>query len=91
MTNVIPFPRAVAGIPATQIPRVEFERLADLALDIVDHIILLLDEADGDPDSEPDADREPSLAAPLGGASQVVWAAGSDDDREVSAVPTEAF
>lgn len=85
MSNVIPFPRAVAGIPATRIPRAEFERLAELALDVVDRIILLLDEVDGDPDAEPDADGEPSLAAPVSGPSQVLWAIGSDRDDEALA------
>ena len=29
-------------------------------------------------------DDEPSLAAPAGGASQIVWCAGCDDNRKVS-------
>ncbi len=47
---------------ATRIPREEFERLAELALDVVDRIIRLLDEADGDSDLEAGVDAEPSLA-----------------------------
>lgn len=82
VSNVIPFPRTAAGVPATQIPRAEFERLAELALDVVDRLVLLLDEADGDPDFEPDSDGEPSLAAPVGGPSQVLWAVGGDRDIE---------
>lgn len=82
MTNVVRFP-AARRIQATTIPREEFERLAELALDIVDRIVALLDEADGDADLEPDADREPSLAAPIGGPCQIVWARGGDLDLEL--------
>lgn len=88
MSNVIRFPvgqRAGHHAPtllATPIPRAEFERLAELALDVVDQIVALLDAADGDPDLEPDADGEPSLAAPVGGESQIGWARGGDRDLE---------
>ncbi|WP_027173422.1 hypothetical protein [Methylobacterium sp. 10] len=82
MTNVVRFP-ASRRIQATTIPREEFERLAELALDIVDRIVALLDEADGDPELEPDADGEPSLAAPIGGPCQFVWARGGDRDLEL--------
>lgn len=81
MTNVIHFPNA-GRIPAATIPRAEFERLAELALDVVDQIVALLNDADGDPELEDCGDAEPSLGAPAGGPSHWVWAAGSDDDRE---------
>ncbi|CAA2138750.1 hypothetical protein [Methylobacterium bullatum] len=81
MTNVVRFP-ASRRIQATTIPREEFERLAELALDIVDRIVALLDEADGDPDSEPDVDLEPSLGAPEGHQSQVAWLRGGSRDGE---------
>jgi len=84
MSNIVRFP-ASGRIQATTIPREEFERLADLALDVVDRIVAILDAADGDPDTEPDADSEPSLASPIGGASQMMWAVGSDSDREADA------
>ncbi|AWN49492.1 hypothetical protein DK419_26745 [Methylobacterium terrae] len=95
MSNIIRFPAgrisSAQGDPvalsATRIPREEFERLAELALDVVDRIIRLLDEADGDPDLELDADAEPSLAAPIGGPSQVLWAIGADHDGEADEVP----
>ncbi|AWN47551.1 hypothetical protein DK419_15570 [Methylobacterium terrae] len=87
MTNVIPFPRTAAGISATRIPRAEFERLAELALDVVDRIILLLDEADGDAEAEDGGDCEPSLGAPEGHASQIIWLRGGDDDREHDTAP----
>ncbi|WP_311274404.1 hypothetical protein [Methylobacterium sp. WCS2018Hpa-22] len=82
MTNVVRFP-ASRRIQATTIPREEFERLAELALDIVDRIVALLDEADGDADLEPDADREPSLGAPEGHEGQVTWLRGGSRDAEL--------
>ncbi|EHP92934.1 hypothetical protein [Methylorubrum extorquens] len=81
MAEIIRFPSG-GRVPATTIPRAEFERLAELALDVVDRIILLLDEADGSADSEDGGDAEPSLAAPVGGPSQRLWAAGGDRDLE---------
>ncbi|CAO4196482.1 hypothetical protein [Methylorubrum extorquens] len=42
MAEIIRFPNG-GRVPATTIPRAEFERLAELALDVVDRIILLLD------------------------------------------------
>lgn len=81
MTNIIRFP-ASGRLQATTIPREEFERLADLALDVVDRIVAILDAADGDSDMEPDADAEPSLGAPEGHQSQVAWLRGGDQDFE---------
>ncbi|GJD40080.1 hypothetical protein [Methylobacterium bullatum] len=87
MSNVVRFP-ASRRIQATTIPRAEFERLAELALDIVDRIVALLDEADGDPDretdtdQEPDVEGEPSLGAPEGHESQVTWLRGGSRDLE---------
>jgi len=49
---------------------------------LIDQAIEILNPIDGDPDLEDDEDREPSLAAPVGGESQLCWSAGSDDDRE---------
>ncbi|AWN35877.1 hypothetical protein [Methylobacterium radiodurans] len=82
MTTVVRFPHG-RRMPAATIPREEFERLAELALDVVDRIVLLLDQADGDPDAEDGGDAEPSLGAPAGGPSQRAWAAGNDRDLEV--------
>ncbi|MGE7152341.1 hypothetical protein ACQKJ1_01190 [Methylorubrum rhodesianum] len=81
MAEIIRFPNG-GRVPATTIPRAEFERLAELALDVVDRIILLLDEADGSAEAEDGGDAEPSLAAPIGGSSQRLWAAGGDRDLE---------
>lgn len=81
MTNIIRFP-ASGRIQAETIPREEFRRLADLALDVVDRIVAILDAADGDLDFEPDTDAEPSLGAPEGHESQVLWLRGGDRDLE---------
>lgn len=81
MTNVIRFPNT-GRIPAATIPRAEFERLAELALDVVDRIVALLDEADGDPDREDGGDAEPSLGAPEGHVAQVGWLRGGCQDLE---------
>ena len=53
-----------------------------IALDIVDRIVAILDEGDGDPDREDDGNPELSLSAPEGQESQVIWLRGADDDRE---------
>lgn len=82
MSNVVRFP-ASGRIKATTIPREEFQRLADLALDVVDRIIAILDAADGDADFEPGADAEPSLGATEGQENQAVWLRGGDRDLEL--------
>ncbi|WP_157861966.1 hypothetical protein [Methylobacterium sp. Leaf361] len=45
MSNVVPFP-ASRRIAAKAIPREEFEQLAELALDVVQRIVTLLDGED---------------------------------------------
>ncbi|KMO13236.1 hypothetical protein [Methylobacterium indicum] len=64
MSNVIHFPRTAAGIPAAPILREQFERLAGLALDVVDQIVLLLDETDDNPDAM-DVEDQPAEAVQL--------------------------
>ncbi|KQS75475.1 hypothetical protein ASG32_27310 [Methylobacterium sp. Leaf361] len=83
MSKIVPFP-GHRQLPAAQpIPREEFERLAELALDIVDRIVAILDDGDGDPDREDGGDAEPSLGAPENHhGSQVVWLRGTDRDLE---------
>lgn len=49
---------------------------------LIQQVIDILDETDGDADLEDGGDGEPSLASPAGGESQIIWCAGSDDDRE---------
>lgn len=45
MAEIIRFPNS-GRIPAASIPRAEFERLAELALDVVDQIVALLEDAE---------------------------------------------
>ncbi|XYD10509.1 hypothetical protein R1A27_08575 [Methylobacterium sp. NMS12] len=80
MSNVIPFRRRQRSIiPDT---RTRIEGALALALDAVDHLVAALDEIDWDPDLEDGGDAEPSLGAPEGQASQVVWLRGGDRDLE---------
>lgn len=81
MAEIIRFPGG-RRIPAATIPRAEFERLAEPALDVVNRIVALLDQADEDPDLEDGHDAEPSLGAPEGQVSQVGWLRGGDRDLE---------
>lgn len=89
MSNIVRFPGRKDT--AQPIPREKFERLAELSLDIVDLIVGMLDEEDGDldfetvdPNLEDGADAEPSLSAPENHhTSQVVWLRGSDRDLEI--------
>ena len=89
-----PRPRAAAPQPAEPLSasdlRSRLEEAAQTALDAADKIIAALDHIDGDADLEPDADAEPSLAAPEGQMSQVGWARGGDEDREAE-VPEVAL
>lgn len=61
--------------------RAEIEAAAQAALDHADALIAILDRLDGDPEG---ADAEPSLGAPEGHASQVVWLRGTDRDLEIT-------
>lgn len=84
MSNVVRFTGGRTSTPAAQpIPREEFQKLADLALDIVDRIVALLDAEDGDPDLEDGGDAEPSLGAPEEHGNQIVWFRGSGRDLEI--------
>lgn len=82
MSKIVPFPTARKSPAAQPIPCEEFERLAELALDIVDRIVALLDTEDGDPDREDGGDSEPSLGAPEGHERRVIWLRGGDRDLE---------
>ncbi|MBP2497788.1 hypothetical protein ABID82_003993 [Methylobacterium sp. PvP062] len=80
MGNILTFRRrSRPPIPDT---RARIEGALALALDAVDHLVAALDEFDGDPDVEDGGDAEPSLGAPEGHASQVVWLRGGDRDLE---------
>ena len=91
MSKVVPFP-GHRKLPAAQpIPREEFERLAELALDIVDRIVSILDSEDGDADREDGGDSEPSLGSPENHpGSQVVWFRGTDRDLEIDRCQPDA-
>ncbi|MGU3660507.1 hypothetical protein [Methylobacterium fujisawaense] len=80
MSNVIPFRRRQRPtIPDT---RARIEGALALALDAVDHLVAALDEMDEDPDLEDGRDAEPSLGAPEGHVSQIVWLRGCGGDLE---------
>ncbi|MCJ2140253.1 hypothetical protein [Methylobacterium sp. E-066] len=51
MSNVVPFPTS-RRVMAKAIPREEFEQLAELALDVVERIVALLDDRDGEPGTQ---------------------------------------
>ena len=57
--------------------RFELEQAAQAALDQADRLIALLDHMDGETDDEDGGDAEPSLGAPEGHESQIVWLRGS--------------
>jgi len=88
MDNVHAFPprRAAATTPHLRMNddevRRRIEEAAQSAIDTADHLIALLDQMDGDVDREDGADAEPSLGAPEGHDSQVIWLRGSSSDRE---------
>ncbi|CAO4157302.1 hypothetical protein [Methylorubrum extorquens] len=64
--------------------RAEIEQAAQAALDQADRLIALLDSLDGNTDDEDGTGAEPSLAAPEGCASSVVWLWGSAGDGELT-------
>ena len=91
MSKILTFPTARKLPTAQPIPREEFERLAGLALDIVDRIVAILDDQDGDPDREDGGDAEPSLGSPENHhGSQVVWFRGTDRDLEIDRCQPDA-
>ncbi|KQO94033.1 hypothetical protein ASF33_14780 [Methylobacterium sp. Leaf92] len=80
MVEIIRFPSG-GRVPATTIPRAEFERLAELALDVVDRIVALLEEAD---DSRDVQGRESKPISGALGRGQVrqCWASKSEGEME---------
>jgi hypothetical protein len=79
--------RRASGVVAPADVRTAIEEAAQTALDTADQLIALLDRMDSNPDDEDDGDTEPSLGAPEGHASQVVWLRGSDLDYEGDTAP----
>lgn len=66
--------------------RLELEQAAQAALDQADRLIALLDRMDREADDEDGGDAEPSLGAPEGHESQIVWLPGTDRGLEASTV-----
>jgi hypothetical protein len=62
--NVFQFPKKQQA-PARPIPREEFERLAELALDVVDRIVAMLDEPDEGRKIEPPSESEVIWLPPI--------------------------
>jgi hypothetical protein len=50
---------------------------------LIQQAIDILDAIDGDTDLEDGGDHESALACPASGSSQIIWCAGSNDDREL--------
>ena len=69
--------------PAHPDTRTRIEGALALALDAVEHLVAALDNMDGDSDLEDGGDAEPSLGAPEGHESQVVWLKGTTRDLEM--------
>lgn len=81
MGDVLTFKRRQR--PVMPDTRTRIEGALALALDAVDHLVAALDEIEGDPDAEDGGDAEPSLGAPEGHTSQVVWLRGTARDLEI--------
>lgn len=64
--------------------RLELEQAAQAALDQAERLISILDRMDGEEDAEDGGDLEPSLGAPEGHDSQIVWLRGSTSDDELT-------
>ena len=87
MATILTFPirqPSAAGATLTPEIREHIERAIEAALETAQRLIGILDRADGNPDAEDGGDDEPSLGAPEGYASQVVWLRGSDLDLETT-------
>jgi hypothetical protein len=87
VSNVVTFPaRQPSAAGATLAPEIRehIERAIEAALETAQRLIGILDRADSNPDLEDGGDDEPSLGAPEGHASQIVWLRGSDLDLETT-------
>ncbi|GJE59119.1 hypothetical protein [Methylobacterium trifolii] len=93
MADVILFrPRFAAPAALVVLPpspsdiRGQIEEAVQVALDIADRLIAVLDRMEGDTEREDGGDAEPSLAAPENHHSaQITWLRGNDQDREADA------
>ena len=77
-----PRPRPASAGPVYL--RAELEETLQFTLDAAERLIAVLDGMDGNPDDEAGGDEEPSLGAPEGHASQVVWLRGTARDLELN-------
>lgn len=75
-------PAHPADPPDTAAVRAELEQLGHATFDIVERIVALLDQMDGDPDREDGGDAEPDLGAPEEHGNQIVWLRGTTRDLE---------
>ena len=89
MPNILQFrprkpsaPVATTAVLEGSALRAEIEEAAQAALDQADRLIAILDGMDGEANDEDGANDEPSLGAPEGHDSQVIWLRGSDRDLE---------
>lgn len=86
MADILTFaPRPRPAVPPEPSPidvRAQIERALEAALTTVDHLVAVLDGMDADPEAEDGSDAEPSLGAPEGHASQLVWLRGTTRDLE---------
>lgn len=75
---------AVVDASVFEHPAATRQRLRRRLTDLIDRLIGMLDDIDGEPDLEDGGDVEPSLASPELGPrdSQGRWTAGNDDDLE---------
>jgi len=83
MAEILTFRPRPRPVPAIAF-REQIEVAAQTALDAADKLIAILNEMDGDLDLEDGADDEPSLGAPEGHVSQIVWLRGGDCDLELT-------
>ena len=84
--RVVQFPAkrraAVQRPPCPEDLRAALVVALEKVFDTAEHLMGQLDVLDGDADREDDGTAEPSLGAPIGGVSQIPWAAGGDRDIE---------
>lgn len=77
-----PIEHRAASFDPQPLTRKELRALLRRTLNIADDLVARLDALEGDADFEDGGDDEPSLAGPIGGASQAAWTAGGDRDLE---------
>lgn len=80
MSKIVPFPGHHRAPTAKQIPREEFERLAELALDVVDRIVSILD-GDAEASRRDYSDALRATGQDIEGhTAPVIWLRSREDD-----------